>query len=196
MTTLSHMNAASAVLSQNICTAEVSNEIKRFPPNLQYYPSIIPVCFFSKLLLAFWLNWLKFSVLPSSGRTLLEAQIILTDRMHTLQISYNTCMVMKHKTSQTSVSFPKVLTWLSTEFGIWGHEQCTTLWFLMGLHCCGMWCYVVWYVGPTYWKNTLKMEAVHFSKMLLCIYQSLLVSPPYCGEEVWVCQWPWELYEP
>jgi hypothetical protein len=43
-----------------------------------------------------------------------------TDRMHTLQSSYSACVVMKHKPSQASVSFPKVLTQFSTEFGIWG----------------------------------------------------------------------------
>jgi len=68
-------------------------------------------------------EWVK--VLLMSDSTLLEAQIILTDWMHTLQSSYSTCMVMKHKPSQTSVSFPKVLTQFSTKFGICGHVQCT-----------------------------------------------------------------------
>jgi len=125
MAALSHINAASSVPSYNICTTEVSNERKYFLPNLQYYQSIIPVYFISEHILAFWLSWLKFSVLPMSGSTLLDAQIILADRMHTLKSSYSTCMVMTHKPSQMSISCPKVLAQFSTEFCIWGHVHCS-----------------------------------------------------------------------
>jgi hypothetical protein len=43
MAALSHINAASAVPSHGICIADVFNERKFLWPNLQQYPSIIPM---------------------------------------------------------------------------------------------------------------------------------------------------------
>ena len=100
MAALSHVNAASAVPSHNICTTKMSNEIKYFLPNLQYYPSIMPVCFISELPLAFWLSWLKFSILLMSGSTLLEAQIILIKctlcKVHTVHAWWWSISQAKH----------------------------------------------------------------------------------------------------
>jgi len=125
MSALSHMNAASAVPSHNTCTAEVSNERKYFLPSLQYHPSIIPLCFISELLLAFWLSWLLNFQSYQCQAVLYWKLISYLLIECTLQSSCSTCMVMKHKPSQTLVSFPEVLTQFLTEFGIWGHVQCT-----------------------------------------------------------------------
>lgn len=101
MAALSHLNAASAVPSHHICPTEINSERKYFLPNLQYSPSIILVCFISELLLAFWLSWLKFSILPMSGSTLLEAQIILIKctlcKVHTVHAWWWSISQAKHQ---------------------------------------------------------------------------------------------------